>query len=259
MVAPAVVVFAMAYDNGAYLLQSRNFWAIALWWCVILAVGLRASQARTIEWPALAVGALLSAFALLTLASGFWGSSAERAVNEFNRVSLYVGIFVLTLLSPVRLSRARWCDALALGICAVGVVSLFSRFSPQTFSDRGLQEALPGVTRLSFPVGYWNGLAILIALAIPLLLRTASAPGPTMLRAAAVAVIPAIAVVLYLTSSRGGYVTAAIGAAAFLVLTRERWWPAAAIAVGTIAAAAGGDGRRSTVRVRQSPGVGARP
>ena len=37
---PGAVVFAMAYDNGAYSLPSRSFWAIAVWWAVILVVAL---------------------------------------------------------------------------------------------------------------------------------------------------------------------------------------------------------------------------
>ena len=217
---PGAVVFAMAYDNGAYSLPSRSFWAIAIWWAVILVVALRSVQARTVTRSTVAVVGALSAFALLTLVSPLWGSSTERAVNEFNRVSLYLGVFVLALLLSSRGSRARWCDSLALGICAVVVVSLISRFAPETFSDRGAVELLPtAVTRLSFPLGYWNGLAIFVALSIPLLLRAAAAPGPIYVRAAAVAPLPAIAVVMYLASSRGGYVTAAVGAVAFILLS----------------------------------------
>jgi len=229
---PAVVVFAMAYDNGAYSLPSRNFWAIVSWWAIILVVASRALPLRAIGLPAFAVGGLLSAFALLTLLSASWGSSAERAVNEFNRVSLYLGVFALVVCFS-RGSRARWCDGLALGISAVAAVSLISRFFPERFSDRGLAEALPeAATRLSFPLGYWNGLAILAALAVPLLLRAASAPGPIIVRATGVALLPALSAVMYLASSRGGVGTAAIGAAAFLLLSRERWWTAAALAVG---------------------------
>src|SRR4029079_19022329 len=120
----------------------------------------------------------------------------------FNRVSLYLGVFVLVLLLSSRGSRARWCDSLALGICAVVAVSLISRFGPETFSDRGAAEVLPSaVTRLSFPLGYWNGLAIFAALSLPALHRVAAAPGSILVRAAAVAPLPAIAVVMYLASS----------------------------------------------------------
>ena len=237
LAAPAVVVFAMAYDNGAYSLPSRNFWAIAVWWAIILAVALRAPRSRTMDPPALAVGGLLSGLALLTLLSATWGDSVEQAVNEFNRVSLHLGVFTLVLILSGRISRERWCDSLGIGICAVVAVSLVSRFAPERFSDRGFAEVLPGATLLSFPLGYWNGLAILAALAVPLLLRTASAPGRIVVRAAAVAPLPAIALLMYLASSRGGYVTAAIGAAAFVLLSRERWWPALAAAVGAIGAA----------------------
>ncbi len=238
LLAPAAVVFAMGFDNGGYSLSSRNFWAIVVWWAIILVVALGGSQAWSVGAPTLVVGGLLSAFACVTLLSAFWADSAERAVNEFNRAALYVGVFVLVSLFSSRLSRARWCDGFAIGICGVVIVSLISRFAPDAFSDRGAAEVLPGaVVRLSFPLGYWNGLAILAALAVPFLLRSASTPGRTIVRAAAVTPLPAIATVIYLASSRGGYATALLGAIAFLVFSRERWWPSAAIAAGALGSA----------------------
>ena len=67
---------------------------------------------------------------------------------------------------------------MALGLTAVTVVALISRFFPGSFPQRGLPVLLPeGATRLAFPVGYWNALAILVALAIPLLLRIAVREG----------------------------------------------------------------------------------
>ena len=235
---PSAVVFSIAYDNGGYALASRSFWAIAVWWAVILLAASGTLRGGAVGTPALLVVGLLSAVALLTLVSALWGSSAERALNEFNRVSLYLGVLALVLLASSRISRARFCDSLAVGICGVVLVALISRFASGAFSDRGIADVLPSAaTRLSFPLGYWNGLAILAALAVPLLLRAASSAGPPALRAAAVVPLPAIAVVTYLASSRGGYFTALIGATAFLLLSRERWWAATAIAAGGIGSA----------------------
>ena len=181
----------------------------------------------------------MSAFALVTLLSAFWGDSAERAVNEFNRAALYVGVFVLVSLFSSRLSRARWCDGFAIGICGVVIVSLISRFAPDTFSDRGAAEVLPGaVVRLSFPLGYWNGLAILAALAVPLLLRSGLRAGShDRTCRGRCSPLPAIAIAIYLASSRGGYATALIGAVAFL-----RAEPRALVAAGSAR------GRRARLR-----------
>jgi len=63
---------------------------------------------------------------------------------------------------------------------------------------------------LSYPLNYWNGLAVLTALGIPFLLRVAVAAKPALVRGAAVAPIPAFTAVIYLASSRGGAVAAAV-------------------------------------------------
>src|SRR6185503_2192789 len=80
----------------------------------------------------------------------------------------------------------------------------------------------PVRSRLHYPVNYWNGLAILAGLAFPLLLRAAVAQRPALLRALALVPVPAMAATIYLTSSRGGYVTAAVGVIVFCALTSRR-------------------------------------
>ena len=83
------------------------------------------------------------------------------------------------------------------------------------------------MTRLSFPLGYWNGLGVFVALGIPLLLRAALVGRDARVRAIALAPIPVLAAVIYLTSSRGGVGTALLGAVVFLALTERRWRAAA--------------------------------
>src|SRR5205823_5184289 len=85
----------------------------------------------------------------------------------------------------------RWNDGLALGIVAVGLLALGSRLFPAVLQgDEGLREYLPSLTRLSYPLGYWNGLGIFVALAFPLLLAAASLDRRPLLRGLAVAPAP---------------------------------------------------------------------
>ncbi len=178
------------------------------------------------------VGGLLSALALLTLASIAWSSSAERAFVEFNRTALYVGIFVVAVLAGTRGNVGRWVDGIAAGLTAVGVLSLASRLFPDTLPAGQVPEFLPSAfSRLSWPVEYWNGLAILVALAFPLLLRVAST-GHAVWRALAVAAFPPLVATMYLTSSRGGFATAIVGLVAFLVMTPRRWAAGGALFLG---------------------------
>src|SRR6185503_15034172 len=95
-----------------------------------------------------------------------------------------------------------------------------------------------GENRLSYPLEYWNGLGIFVGLAFPLLLGTALATRRTAVRAIAVAVLPALCATIYLTSSRGGAATAALGAVVFLALTERRLAALGALLCGAAGSAA---------------------
>src|SRR5439155_4791696 len=172
------------------------------------------------------------------LASAAWSSSAEDAFAEFDRTALYLGIYVLTVVAADRRRLARWVDGLALAITAIALVALVSRLFPGSFPNRGLPAFLPNAAdRLSFPLDYWNGLGILVAIAFPLLLASALAADRRR-RALAIGVVPALGAAVYLTSSRGA-VVALIGCVVVLVLAQPcRWvalWAALAGATGTAA------------------------
>jgi hypothetical protein len=229
----------LAYDSGAYSLSSWTSIAIAAWWVIFLGLGFGLVRLPALPPAAIAVGVLLPALAVLTLASSIWGPSDERALEEANRVTLYFGVFLLVAFASYWLAPARWIDGIALAVVAIAVVALASRFVPDLFGDRRLAELLPSSrNRLSFPVGYWNGLGIFTALGVPLLLRAAVGARSAVLRGAAVAPMPALAAVSYLASSRGGAAVAAAGGLAFLALTRRRWTTLGALAVAAAGSAA---------------------
>ncbi len=235
----AALTFVTAYDDASYSLPSRGTLTIVIWWAVILGVALRVFTFEGVTRASLAVGGLLAALGVWTFASVFWAPSAENAFNEFNRVSLFLGLFVITTLTARRSSFSSWSDGLALGISLIAVLALSSRFFPGTFSDQGLFAFLESVgKRLSYPLGYWNGLAIFVALCLPLLLRAAVASEKAVIRGLAVAPLPAIAAVIYLASSRGGVVTALTGLVAFIALAEQRWTAAAAVLCGALGSAA---------------------
>ena len=210
----AAVTFLLAYDGGSFGLTSRGTLSIAVWWVLILAVAAGVWPLRNLDWTTLAVGGLLVAFAGLTLASVIWSDDPEVSFDEFNRAALYVGIFAVAALGARRSFIPRWCDGFALGIAAVAVLAFLSRCFPDLIAGENLQGLPLDLTRLSYPLGYWNGLAIFVALSVPLLLRLAVSAAPLVLRALALAPFPVLGAVLYLTSSRGGIVTAALGALA---------------------------------------------
>ena len=237
--AVAAATFALAYDNGTFSLSARNTLAVAVWWAIVLAVALGAWPLARIPRAALGSGTLLAAFAAWTLASTAWASSAELAFVEFDRVALYLGVFLVAVLAGSRGTLARWVDGLAAGLVAVAAVALSSRLFPGLFANQTLPKFLPSArTRLSFPVQYWNGLGILTALALPLLLRAAVAGRTVVGRGAALAPTPILAATIYLTSSRGGAAAAFAGALTTLALSRRRWRTLAALAATAAGSAA---------------------
>jgi hypothetical protein len=229
--------FWLAYDNGAYGLVSRTSAGLVLWWTI--AVGLVAGlwpRAR-VGRPALLAGILLALFAAWTAASIDWAPSAEKTFEEFDRVSLFVAVFVLVAVAAPRATTGRWADGLALAIPAVGMLALATRVVPEAFPGSAVDEAL-GIRRLAYPLNYWNGLATLAAFGVPLLLRAAVVWRSSALRGLALAPMPLLGAVIFLASSRVGTATALIAAATFLAFTGERWAAAGAAALAGLATAA---------------------
>jgi O-Antigen ligase len=239
-IAVAGAVFALSYADGGFAPTTRSYAGIAAWWLLGAGAAIGIASARAaVDWVALAAVGLLAAFALWVLISIRWTSDAERAFAQFNQVALYVAVLAITILLA-RLVPARvLVGGVALALSAVATVALISRFFPSAF---GLQ---PGTTilsplknRLSFPLGYWNGLGIEVALTYPLLLSLMASRRSRLTSALAALPLPIIAAVMYLTSSRGAFAAAAVGVVAFILLTPRRWAALAAVVVAGCAGAA---------------------
>lgn len=235
----AILVFWIAYENGGSGLTARSIVGIALWWVILVGVGFgllpRAPLGRTV----VVAGGLLAAFAVHTFVSAFWAPNAAKAFNEFNRIVLYLGLYLLVAIGVRKKEIGRWTDGLGIGLVATAIVALISRLFPDLFSERGLPEFLPGsTTRLSFPVGYWNGLGILMGLTVPFCLRSALVGRDRWVRSLALLPAPVIAAVIYLTSSRGGVATAIVASFAFVAATDRRWEAVGALLAASLGAAA---------------------
>jgi O-antigen ligase len=232
----AILVFWLAYDNATFGLVARNSLAIGVWWAIGALVALDVLQlpSRRSFWG---VAGLLAAFAVWTGASIAWATSNEGAFDEFNRGMLYLGVFVLAALLVRAAPPSRWADGVALGAVGVAAIALGQRFFPDAFPAGELSRYSTG-PQLSYPIEYVNGLAIFLALSLPLLLRAAVASERPFTRAVALAPIPAFAGAIYLTSSRGGVIVAAVGVVTYLVLTAHRWRVAGALGLSAVASAA---------------------
>ncbi len=237
--AAAFSVFLLSYTNGGFDGATRAYGAIAAWWLIGVgaALGLATTRAR-VSRLALAAPALLALFALWSLISLSWAPDGERAFEQFNQISLYVAAFVLSIVVARLVPASVLVGGISLALTGIGVVALVSRVFPSSFPGSVRSSAIlhPLGYRLSFPLGYWNGLGIELALALPLLLSIMVSRRNRLASALAALPLPVIAADMYLTSSRGAFAAAAVGVVAYLILTSGRW---AALAAAVVAGASG--------------------
>ncbi len=235
----AGLLVLLAWENGGYDATTRYATTIAVWWVLGLGVAVGLLPRSRLNPAAIAALGLGAAYCAWTFASILWASSAERVLVEFDRDLMYLGVVALVLTAVRASDLGRIADGLAVGIAAVALLAFASRVYPDPFPTRGIPEFLAGsANRLSFPLGYWNGLAILMALGVPLLLRGALTWRSSIARGAAIAMLPLLGGVTYLCSSRGGVATAAMAVGAFVVLSKDRWPVVGAVTVGALGAAA---------------------
>ncbi len=240
-VAVAAAVFFLSYANGGFEPTTRAYAAIAAWWVLGAgaAIGLGFARAR-LSRAAVAVPALFGLFAVWTLISMAWAPDGERAFAQFDEVSLYAAALVLAIVVARFVPASFLAGGIALALGAIATVALVSRLFPSAFGAApGTGTLSAFAVRLSFPVGYWNGLGIEVALAVPLLLAAMTSGSSRLVRALAVAPFPILAADMYLASSRGAFAAAGIGAVVFLLLAPNRWPALVATAFAGLVGAAG--------------------
>jgi O-antigen ligase len=205
----------LAADQGGYWPTSWGWTAIALAWVGALALVLRAGRIGGAETVFVLALAALTGWTAISL---LWTSSTTQTVLSGERLLVYV-VAAATVAGAIRSAAYRgllwgvWAGATA--DCAYG---LATRLLPDRL---GSTDVVAGF-RLSAPVGYWNGLGLLAALAAILALGLAAFGRPSALRPLAAASLPLILPTLYLTFSRGAWLALAVALAAVLVLSDRR-------------------------------------
>jgi hypothetical protein len=185
--------------------------------------------------------ALFAGFVAWTALAATWSLSSESSLQDLSRVACYLGVLLLGI--SIHRDRGRavkhTIQAVAIAVVAVACLALASRLRPDLFpAAYQTSSFLPGTAgRLGWPLNYWNALAALMALGVPLLLAIATSARTLRAQAAAAAAIPLLTLCGYLTFSRGGAVSAAAGLLAFLLLSPER---VGKIATVVVTAAGGG-------------------
>jgi hypothetical protein len=204
-VAPFALVLYLALKRGGYDVIVYSQVGVLVGWFLLVAalsgtmVSLRHGSMR---WVAIG---LLCALALWTALAWTWADSWDRAAAETARVITYAGVFTTTALLARRRYLTEILSGVAAAIATVVILALGSRFAPSLFPANDTATFLPTVAnRLAYPLNYWNAVAALVALAVPIAIERAAFSPRLALRAAWAAVLPLMALTIFLTFSRGG-------------------------------------------------------
>ena len=169
----AALPTALAFFSGGFFDKPRLIAAIVVWALVAVTAlaGLLSLPGSLSGRAALAGLALLSAW---TLASIAWAPLAGRALDDAQRVLLYLGTFLLAtaLLRPREVARLLepW---LAAGVAIVVGYALAGRLLPGIVHAEPSRQAFG---RLDQPLTYWNALGAMAALGLVLCARLAADP-----------------------------------------------------------------------------------
>jgi O-Antigen ligase len=219
-VLPFVLVVYLALEGGGYDVVVRSEVGVALWWIVLLGAVVGVLPVRPLGRAEKVALALLVAFAAWTALGISWSESSERSMEEVGRVLTFVGVLALSLSAQDREALRRTVRAVGSAIAVVGVLALLSRLEPSWLSAN---DALPGTqARLAYPLNYWNGLAALMAMGVPLVLVLAVESRRLLTQALATAALPVMALTAYLTLSRGGAIEIAVALIVLLALHPRR-------------------------------------
>lgn len=220
LLAPALLILGLGLSDGGFGLEARHIAGIGSWLVVILVlVSGRAGQILRLKPIALSAG-LLAALAALSLVSSLWSGSVERSFTEANRILVYLGFFLATLLlTQTDKLRQRFAEGLVAAVTILVLLGLGGRLLPEVITVTGASAEGP---RIRFPLGYWNANAAMAGIAIALLLWARRGAEWKPARWAATAALPACLIALYFCYSRGGVLAGAVAVAALLALSRHR-------------------------------------
>jgi hypothetical protein len=223
--AVAVGIAGLGLAEGGFAPTVYAATAVIVWGAVVIGLAVGVVPRSPLPSVAVAAGLLIGGFAGLTALSMIWASDNGRAFEDAVRALAYLGVFVLVVLASRRGEAGSWLRGIAIGLVAIGAIALLARFVPGPFGDPDaeLREVLPAARgRLTYPIGYWNGLAAAMATAVVLLGWIATTGVHRVGRAVALAGLPIVVLALWATDSRGGIVAAAVAFAILVAFGPKR-------------------------------------
>jgi O-antigen ligase len=234
LIAPALLILALALAEGGFGLGSRHIAGLAVWLVLVALLALGAASRATIGRPLYWTSGLIGGFALWSAISSLWSGSIELSVIEADRVLVYLGIFLAAfLIAQTDQRRKRFAEGIAIGLALVALIGVAGRLLPDVIQ---VSNALGAGARMRYPLGYWNANGLVFAIAAALLLWLSRRSSWVSLRWLAVAASPAVLLALYFTFSRGGLLALAVSCGCLIALSHDRLWLLATLAIAALGA-----------------------
>ena len=219
LIAAAGALLAVALFFGGSVSDSRLFW-IGI---VAEALGFGAVAAGLAGLLPLAVPRRAGLISLVLLAAlvgwlgvtMIWSIAPDLSWGYLNRGLVYLAFALLGMMVAANVRNPARLVAGGLAVLVFAVVgwALLGKAIPALFPDGGR------IARLRNPIGYWNALALVCAVALPLGLWVATRrEWRRWVRVAGVLLVYLAVIALVLTASRAGILVAAIGVVLWLVL-----------------------------------------
>jgi hypothetical protein len=237
-----LLILYAAFDHGAVALpvDTRLQVAIAAIAAVAGAAWLWSGTLRfSAPRSAIAGTVLLGAFACWSGITVLWSVAPDQTWIELNRAIGYV--IVLCLAIAVGASLANAVELVTSGFLAIALAVTVYALGQKLFPGLHLAgvfnlDQTGPLPRLQEPLGYWNALALFLALGVPIALaRAVDSSRPPRTRLAAACAVQLMLLTIALTYSRGGLLALAIALIVGIGLGGERlrslaWLGAAAVA-----------------------------
>jgi hypothetical protein len=225
-------VLGLGVAHGGYFASAWG-WAIVAFVVVFvwrLMIGATRHPSRS---EVVFLGGLL-ALAIWFALSGLWGPSSA-AISEATRVLVYVSGAAAAVSLGSRPNGSALVAGVLAGATGLAAYSLATRLFPDRI---GTFDSTAGY-RLSAPIGYWNGLGLLCAVAIVLAVGLAATASSPVGAATAAIPVPILVATLYFTFSRGSWLALSLGLAVAIGLDDRRVRLTAISLAAALPAAAG--------------------
>ena len=208
---------AFAFLSGGYVLTRAA--PVAMTWLVAAAVWVWFVRVqRRASRLYLAALAALTAYTAWAGLSVLWSFGPDLSWTAFNYAAFYLAMAAVLGLAPMTDAHLRLAGYGFLGVAvAVGCYAFAGKVLPDLVTHAHTYA------RLDSPVGYWNVLALLMVMALPVALSLAArrtAPLPARVVAAAAAV--PLAFTFFFSFSRGGVLALAVVLVMYFAVSDRR-------------------------------------